>query len=130
MTDVSASFENEAFGISSINTRTFAHELGHIMGLHHDRYVRCDPDRCRDTSYVYAHGYVNQRAFDTGAPGSARWITIMSYGNQCADAGFSCSLLLRFSNPSQIHPDPGGDPLGVAGDEATTAVTGPGCHRP
>ena len=54
----------------------FAHELGHNMGLRHDRYqahhneggVRPDP----------AYGYVNQRAFDADAARASRWRTIMS----------------------------------------------------
>ena len=33
--------------------------------------------------------------------------------------------MLRFSNPDQIYPDPGGDPLGVPGREPSTALDGP-----
>ena len=43
----------------------FAHELGHNMGLFHDRYVAAPSGG--------AHfGYVNQRMFDADAPKSAR----------------------------------------------------------
>ena len=94
----------------------FAHELGHNMGLHHDRYVE------RSRSFPYSHGYVNQRAFADGAPKSARWKTIMAYTRQCEDSGFLCDELLRFSNPNQTYL---GDPLGVPGDERTSAVNGP-----
>ena len=94
----------------------FAHELGHNMGLHHDRYIE------RTRSFPYSHGYVNQRAFADGAPESARWKTIMAYTRQCEDSGFLCDELLRFSNPNQTHL---GDPLGVPGDERTSAVNGP-----
>ena len=94
----------------------FAHELGHNMGLHHDRYVE------RTRSLPYSHGYVNQRAFADGAPQSARWKTIMAYTKQCEDSGFLCDELLRFSNPNQTYL---GDPLGVPGDERTSAVNGP-----
>ena len=38
-----------------------------------------------------------------GAPASSRWRTIMAYNSQCADAGFRCSRLLRFSNPDQTY---------------------------
>ena len=46
----------------------------------------------------------------------------MAYNDQCADAGFRCTPLSRFSNPNQTHD---GNPLGVAGTQDTTAVDGP-----
>ena len=95
---------------------TFAHELGHNMGLDHDRYVD------RGAFFPYSHGYVNQKAFVDGAPESARWTTIMAYPDQCSDEGFSCKGIMRFSNPNQSYL---GDPLGVPGNERTLAVNGP-----
>ncbi len=110
----------------------FAHELGHLMGLAHDRSAACAigqpfaEDGCSPAATAYAYGYVNQRAFDAGAPVAARWRTIMAYPDQCGNEGrFECPRLLRFSNPDQIHPDPGGDPLGVPGREPSTALDGP-----
>ena len=137
MATPSQTFDSQAFGVViPDNALTFAHELGHIMGLHHDRYVYCRDALCNVAPFPYAFGYVNQRAFDPNDPESpnpdptvpttARWRTIMSYFDQCYAAGnLSCPQLLRFSNPDQVHPDPGGDPLGKAGLEPSPAVDGP-----
>ena len=99
-------------------TTTFMHELGHSMGLEHDRFTLRSPS----SVLPYNYGYVNQRAFDAGAAGSARWMTIMAYNTQCGNAGFNCDWIRRFSNPNQTWL---GDPLGVSGDERTAAVDGP-----
>ena len=108
-----------AFGYtcSECDSRVFAHELGHNMGLHHDRYVRL-----QSRTFPYSRGYVNQRTFGFRKPRSARWRTIMSYPDQCDDAGFSCDWIMRFSSPNQSYR---GDPLGVPGDEPTTWLIGP-----
>ena len=139
MATPSQAFESQAFGlVLPDDAITFAHELGHIMGLHHDRYQFCQGAICNSTDiapFPYAFGYVNQRAFDPNDPESpnpdstvpttARWYTIMSYLNQCSAAGINCEWLLRFSNPDQVYPDPGGDPLGKAGLEPAPGVGGP-----
>ena len=110
----------------------FTHEIGHNMGLNHDRYAEFH-DCCTvrnalhwNSPHPYSYGYVNQRAFEPGAPASSRWRTIMSYGTQCQDAGLQCTSLLRFSNPDLMF---NGDPMGVPGDEPSSGPTGPADAR-
>ena len=109
------------FGLTCQNCGglTFAHELGHNLGLRHDRFQehhnrggwRPDP----------AYGYVNQQALVASAAQSRRWHTIMAYGIQCADADISCAWLPRFSNPRQSY---NGDPLGIPFGEGS-GMSGP-----
>ena len=114
------------FSAVVVYTRTFVHEIGHIMGLQHDRYESgCEDSGCRGAAYPYAYGYVNPRGLTPGAPESARWSTIMAYQKLCEDNGIDCPRIFRFSNPRQIYPDPGGDPLGVAATSTATGRNGP-----
>ena len=109
------------FGATSLTCHegTFAHEIGHNFGLLHDRYL----DGGRELKWApYAHGYVNQEAFKSGASADQAWMTVMSYPDQCHSADFDCTRLLRFSNPEQTHL---GDPLGVPGDIETWTTDGP-----
>ena len=102
----------------------FAHELGHNMGLHHDRYVLIG--QSGESSVDGSHfGYVNQRAFEPSAPDLARWRTVMSYPTQCEEVlgeDANCRWLLYFSNPHVTYRS---DPMGVSADHPSTGVDGP-----
>ena len=57
MVPASLAFERYAFGVIGVNsglTRTFAHELGHLMGLLHNRASSCCPTK----AFPYAYGYM------------------------------------------------------------------------
>ena len=110
-----------AFGITLLHCGgiVLAHELGHNMGLRHDRYQAHHNEG--NLSPHPAYGYVNQRAFAAEAARSSRWRTIMAFVNQCEDADTSCPRLPRFSNPRQSY---NGDPLGIPFGEGS-GVTGP-----
>ena len=117
-----------AFSISgfSCGAPVFALTVGWNMGLHIDRYAQKRFNGFIFNTYPYSHGYVNQRAFDVGAPESSRWRTVMAFPTQCTDAGFRCTRLFRFSNPDQTYR---GDPSGVPGDDPSDAVEGPADAR-
>ena len=121
---LSKSFAAEAFFMMQARCggSTFAHEIGHVLGLQHDRYEACEEGGCRSGAFPYGHGYVNQRAFERGASVTARWRTVMAYDDQCADAGFECTQLLRFSSPLQSYRR---DPMGVPGLSRSSELNGP-----
>ncbi len=95
----------------------FAHELGHNMGLLHDRYAQ------RGGRSHPAYGYVNPAGAAAGAARSSRWRTLMAYNAQCGGVHALCPWLLRFSNPRQRFR---GVPLGVPfTDGGTSGLSGP-----
>lgn len=104
---------------------TFAHELGHNMGLAHDRYVATE----NNGIFGYSHGYVNLKAFEAGAESDACWLTIMAYATRCTDAGFETPVAIPyFSTPHRVYPEAGDvepAPLGVPKDSDAAHADGP-----
>ena len=102
----------------------FAHELGHNMGLRHDRYQALRESEQNSTETEgFNYGYVNQGMFVEGAPESANWRTIMAYGTQCRDIVERwCARLPYFSNPQKTY---NGDPMGVPADHPSMGADGP-----
>ncbi len=98
---------------------SFSHELGHNMGLRHDRYVDAT-----NTPTLEAHGYVNQSVIPAGTPIADRWRTIMAYNNECSDNGFGCTRLQYFSNHAMNYSPAGGttQPMGIVNSASSRNV--------
>ena len=98
----SASTKNYAHSVVNIScavgNHSFAHELGHNMGLKHDRYAegKLGSDQ---THYNYGFSNLAQRAR-----------TIMAYADYCYSKGVSCTRIGYFSNPYKTY---NGGTLGV-----------------
>jgi hypothetical protein len=78
---------------------SFAHEIGHLQGARHDRYV----DPTENSPFAYNHGYTYPED---------RWRTIMAYNNACTAVGVSCTRVNYWSNPNVLY---GGVPMGAFG---------------
>jgi len=113
MTTPGVTFEDSAFSVVEADcispNYTFAHELGHNMGLRHDWYVDDET-----TPYAHGHGHVS-------IAGSNRWRTVMSYGDLCAATGEGCPRLLAWSNPDVLY---NGLPMGVPIGTSTSCTVG------
>ena len=107
---------------------TLAHELGHNMGLAHDRYAA---DVTNNPSIKpYGYGYINRLAFRPGAATDKRWRTIMAYNSECSEklkgppgpdgepTPGRCKKVRWFSNHAKTYR---GDPLGNT--DTASAIT-------
>ena len=99
--------DDDAFSISSMRVSTFAHELGHNMGLWHTRVSHRSNE-----PFPYSHGHVFHLPRPEGE-GTEEHCTIMCGGG---------SNLPRFSNARQMYR---GALLGVPGDEPSDSIDGP-----
>ena len=95
MSTVASTFARSAFNVvtrsCAVGNYSFAHELGHNMGLRHDPFV--------DTSvspYPYGHGYV-----DT----TNKFRTIMAYNDACAAINITCMRVPQFSSATVPYRD-------------------------
>jgi outer membrane protein assembly factor BamB len=86
---------------------SFAHEIGHVMGARHDRYV----DDTDGSPFDYNHGYVN---ITGGSSGRIGWRTIMAYDDECEDARSADSRCRRINWWSDPDDTRGGDAMGIA----------------
>jgi hypothetical protein len=78
-------------------TMSIAHEIGHILGVRHDRFIDVS-----NVPFAYGHGYVN----------GSKWRDIMSYKEGCG----GCPRIPYWSNPRIQYK---GEPTGsTAADSA------------
>ncbi|HYR09866.1 MAG TPA: M12 family metallo-peptidase [Longimicrobium sp.] len=68
---------------------SFGHEVGHLQGARHDRYVDAST-----SPYSYGHGFI---------PSTKTWRTVMAYGNNCSN----CTRIQWWSNPLVTYPATG-----------------------
>ena len=114
----------EALGFSvalSGDGTAVAHELGHSMGLLHDRRE----DRS-NLPFPYSHGFryeLPRRLEDGTEDGVHEYGTIMS---QYSGADYwNSDFVLAFSNPDLVHPTAPDLRLGVPGDGPSSSPDGP-----
>lgn len=82
---------------------SFGHEVGHLQGARHDRYVDSST-----SPYAYGHGFI---------PSAKNWRTIMAYGNNCSN----CTRIQWWSNPLKTYPSTG-QVMGTAAYEDNARV--------
>jgi hypothetical protein len=81
-------------------TVSIAHEIGHILGVRHDRLVDSS-----DSPFPYGHGYVN----------GIKWRDIMSYSESCD----GCLRIPYWSNPRMLYK---GEPTGTLTEDAARVI--------
>lgn len=92
MIDTPASTDDDwAFSVvkssCALSNYSLAHELGHNMGLDHDRYVESDGATSTDCNFGYiitVNGVIAAR-------------DVMAYDDECTDAGTTCDRIAAYS---------------------------------
>jgi peptidyl-Asp metalloendopeptidase len=79
---------------------SIAHEIGHILGIRHDRHVDAN-----NTPFAYGHGHVN----------GEKWRDVMSYNGGCG----GCPRIAHFSNPRVMYK---GEPTGTAAADSARVI--------
>jgi peptidyl-Asp metalloendopeptidase len=84
---------SSAFAVAHFSCITgyysFGHEVGHLQGARHDRFVDGTL-----SPYQYGHGFI---------PSTKNWRTVMAYGNNCSN----CTRIQWWSNPLKTYPSTG-----------------------
>lgn len=129
MQSISSSFASFGFGATNVacGSNTFAHELGHNMGLNHDRY-QSNLERVggfSNTPHVGSYGYVNLELLRDANPDSdVAWITIMSYSTMCRRLDVKCGEIAYFSTPDILFSGTN-FALGVVSTADSSLIAGP-----
>ena len=115
------------FGLSTWPGGAVPHELGHNLGLRHDRYEQqADTPWGGRLGSDPAYGYVNPAGVKRGARKSTQWRTIMAYVDECKDQFAFCTRVPRFSNPQgRYNGEPTGRPFDANARDAAWGVAGP-----
>ena len=109
MNPLAVSFADAAFSVTKRSCQfglVFSHEIGHNLGLHHDRYVTQGSG-----ALPFSHGFTNT---DSMAPGRPGFRTVLAYNTRCLDAGGTCTRIPYYSNPELRW---NGQPMGAANTE-------------
>ena len=108
--------DSAPLAFSVANSSAFAHELGHGMGLRHERSKDAE-----NSPFPYSHGFVVHDGSPELPPereGLGMQTVMTATRNPPID-------IPRFSNPNLRYPDDSGPALGVPGDEPSDAADGP-----
>lgn len=108
MADPSPDFADAAYSVTKrrCGGLTFSHELGHNLGLHHDRYVTQG-----QAATPAAYGFTNIDSLTATRPG---FRTVLAYNNRCLDAGGTCDRIPFYSDPDSLWM---GQAMGAEGTE-------------